>query len=126
MGRQRAPKNVVVEPDVALKGPVAGMYTTDTGKAELVPDGDNPNGWLLMLNGVQSSHVDLADPLRLDFEYMRWIMALVQDPLDAGGEAAHAEPGRGRVLHAPLFSGGLPEFSQCGGRDRRQTGQLRP
>ncbi|PYI40108.1 spermidine synthase [Arthrobacter psychrolactophilus] len=79
MGRQRAPKNVVVEPDVALKGPVAGMYTTDTGKAELIPDGDNPNGWLLMLNGVQSSHVDLAEPLRLDFEYMRWIMALVQD-----------------------------------------------
>lgn len=79
MGRQRAPKNVLVEPDVALKGPIAGMYTTDTGKAELIPDGDNPNGWLLMLNGVQSSHVDLADPLRLDFEYMRWIMALVQD-----------------------------------------------
>lgn len=79
MGRQRAPKNVVVEPDVAVTGPVAGAYATDTGMAELVADGDNPNGWLLLLNGVQSSHVDLADPLRLDFEYMRWIMALVQD-----------------------------------------------
>jgi spermidine synthase len=79
MGRQRAPKNVELEAVVTLKGPVAGMFTTDTGRAELIPDGDNPNGWLLMLNGVQSSHVDLADPLRLDFEYMRWIMALVQD-----------------------------------------------
>ncbi|PYI65139.1 spermidine synthase [Arthrobacter livingstonensis] len=79
MGRQRPPKNVVVEPDADVSGPVAGLYPTDTGTAELIPDGDNPNGWLLMLNGVQSSHVDLADPLRLEFEYMRWIMALVQD-----------------------------------------------
>jgi len=79
MGRQRPPKDAAPEPDSAAKGPVAGKYQTDTGMAELVPDGDNPNGWLLLLNGVQSSHVDLADPLRLDFEYMRWIMALVQD-----------------------------------------------
>ncbi|MCU6481503.1 spermidine synthase [Arthrobacter silviterrae] len=79
MGRQRPPRNAVVEPDAALSGPVAGLYPTDTGTAELIADGDNPNGWLLMLNGVQSSHVDLADPLRLEFEYMRWIMALVAD-----------------------------------------------
>ncbi|MHA7175111.1 spermidine synthase [Arthrobacter sp. Sr24] len=83
MGRKRVPKNGAEEPELpvkgAPKGPVAGSFQTDTGTAELIPDGDNPNGWLLMLNGVQSSHVDLADPLRLDFEYMRWIMALVQD-----------------------------------------------
>lgn len=84
MGRQRPPKNEAPEPDASGKGPVAGRYETDTGTAELIPDGDNPNGWLLMLNGVQSSHVDLADPLRLDFEYMRWIVALVQDRWDAG------------------------------------------
>ncbi|WP_425864961.1 spermidine synthase [Arthrobacter sp. TWP1-1] len=84
MGRQRAPKNIELEAVADFKGPVAGMFTTDTGKAELIPDGDNPNGWLLMLNGVQSSHVDLADPLRLDFEYMRWIMALVQDRWTSG------------------------------------------
>lgn len=83
MGRKRVPKNGAEEPELpvkgAPKGPVAGKFQTDTGTAELIPDGDNPHGWLLMLNGVQSSHVDLADPLRLDFEYMRWIMALVQD-----------------------------------------------
>lgn len=84
MGRKRAPKDSAAEPAITgtsagPKGPVAGSYATDTGTAELIPDGDNPHGWLLMLNGVQSSHVDLADPLRLDFEYMRWIMALVQD-----------------------------------------------
>ncbi|MCC9067473.1 spermidine synthase [Arthrobacter cryoconiti] len=79
MGRQRAPKNVLVEEDAAIRGPVAGLYSTDTGTAELIADADNANGWLLMLNGAQSSHVDLADPLRLEFEYMRWIMALVED-----------------------------------------------
>ena len=84
MGRQRTPKNVVVEPETARKGPIAGTFQTDTGTAELIPDGDNPHGWLLMLNGVQSSHVDLADPLRLEFEYMRWIIALVHDRWGAG------------------------------------------
>ena len=79
MGRRRAPRNAVAEPEDGHSGPVAGTYLTDTGTAELIADGDNPDGWLLMLNGMQSSHVDLADPLRLDFEYMRWIMALVQD-----------------------------------------------
>lgn len=83
MGRKRAPRNgageVAAGQDAASTGPVAGRYVTDTGVAELIPDGDNPHGWLLLLNGVQSSHVDLADPLRLDFEYMRWIMALVAD-----------------------------------------------
>lgn len=79
MGRKRTPRNAAVTPDTAVAGPAAGLYPTDTGTAELIPDGDNPNGWLLMLNGVQSSHVDLADPLHLEFEYMRWIMALVQD-----------------------------------------------
>ncbi|MCQ9162629.1 MULTISPECIES: spermidine synthase [unclassified Arthrobacter] len=79
MGRKRAPRTATAPVDASLAGPVAGLHATDTGTAELVPDGDNPHGWLLMLNGVQSSHVDLADPLRLEFEYMRWIMALVQD-----------------------------------------------
>lgn len=79
MGRKRPAKNVVLEPEASGKGPAAGTFKTDTGIAELIPDGDNPNGWLLMLNGVQSSHVDLADPLRLEFEYMRWIVALVED-----------------------------------------------
>ncbi len=44
----------------------------DTGRAELVPDGDGRRGWTLLVNGVPSSHVDLDDPSRLDFEYVRW------------------------------------------------------
>ncbi|MCZ9882187.1 spermidine synthase [Arthrobacter sp. B2a2-09] len=59
-------------------GPVEGVYYIDTGDCELVADPDNSNGWLLRINGVMSSHIDVAEPLFLDFEYMRWIAALVE------------------------------------------------
>jgi spermidine synthase len=52
---------------------VAGSWPVATGRAELLPDGDGRRGWTLLVNGVPSSHVDLDDPTRLDFEYMRWI-----------------------------------------------------
>ncbi|HKU09939.1 MAG TPA: fused MFS/spermidine synthase [Sinomonas sp.] len=56
-----------------------GLYPIETGMAELQRDGDASDGWLLKINGVQSSHIVLSDPLRLDFEYMRWIIALVEE-----------------------------------------------
>ena len=60
-------------------GPVEGVFPVDQGEAELIRDLDLANGWLLRLNGVQSSHIDLDDPGHLSFEYMRWIAALVED-----------------------------------------------
>ncbi|HVN12832.1 MAG TPA: fused MFS/spermidine synthase [Kineosporiaceae bacterium] len=44
----------------------------DTGRADLLPDDDSRRRWTLVVNGVPSSHVDLDDPTRLDFEYVRW------------------------------------------------------
>ncbi len=57
----------------------------DSGRAELVPDGDGQRGWTLLVNGVPSSHVDLDDPTRLDFEYVRWFADAV-DVLAPAGE----------------------------------------
>lgn len=57
--------------------PRPGVRTVSTGTAELVPDGDGRAGWTLFVNGVPCSHVDLDDPRRLDFEYMRWIGDLI-------------------------------------------------
>jgi spermidine synthase len=57
-----------------------GSWPVDTGRAELLPDGDGRRGWTVVVNGVPSSHVDLDDPTRLDFEYVRW-MAAVLDAL---------------------------------------------
>ena len=73
MGRRRERKGTAAPEG----GPVPGVHTIDTGTCELVPDRFNPNGWVLQINGVPSSHIDLADPARLDFEYMRWISSLV-------------------------------------------------
>ncbi len=42
-----------------------------SGTVELVADPDRPNAWTLFLDGVPQSHVDLARPDRLEFEYQR-------------------------------------------------------
>lgn len=43
----------------------------DSGFAELVPDPDVPDAWTLCVNGTPQSHVDLGDPARIEFEYVR-------------------------------------------------------
>jgi spermidine synthase len=62
--------------------PVPGEYALSTGTAQLSKDLDVPAGWMLSIDGVASSYVDLADPTRLEFEYVQWIGAL----LDCLGE----------------------------------------
>src|SRR3954454_7371917 len=57
--------------------PWRGSGPVDTGRAALVPDDDARRGWTLVVNGVPSSHVDLDDPTRLDFEYVRWIIGVL-------------------------------------------------
>jgi spermidine synthase len=49
------------EPDLA-SGPAG---------AELLRDADRRDAWMLLVNGVPQSHVDLEDPGYLDFEYVR-------------------------------------------------------
>ena len=91
------------------EGPVEGVYYIDTGDCELIADQDNSTGWLLRINGVMSSHIDLADPLFLDFEYMRWISALVESrwPRESGRSARPA-PWRRSMLTGALLPRRLP------------------
>jgi hypothetical protein len=69
----------------------------DSGVAELVADADRPRAWTLRVDGIPQSHVDLDDPLYLEFEYMRRLGHLADLAAPAG------EPLR--VLH--LGGGGL-------------------
>ncbi|NJQ02492.1 spermidine synthase [Streptomyces zingiberis] len=63
----------------------------DGGLAELVPDRERPRAWTLLLDGAPQSHVDLADPTRLDFAYQRRLGHVID---------LAAPPGRPlRVLH---------------------------
>jgi spermidine synthase len=41
------------------------------GTAELLADADRDGSWVLLVNGTPQSHVDLDDPVHLEFEYVR-------------------------------------------------------
>lgn len=60
-----------------------GPVPIATGTAEVQRSPDDPDAVTLLVNGVPSSHLDLADPERLDFEYMQQ-MAAVLDHLPRG------------------------------------------
>ncbi len=55
---------------------------------EVVVDRDDPQGFTMVVGGVPSSYVHLGDPLRLDFEYVRWAGDLL-DVLAPAGEPLH-------------------------------------
>jgi spermidine synthase len=53
------------------------VETVASGLAELVPDPDRDSAWTLMIDGTPQSHVDLADPTHLEFEYIRRMAAAI-------------------------------------------------
>jgi hypothetical protein len=48
-----------------------GRIAVASGEAELLRDVNRPGGWVLTVEGVLQSYVDLDDPTYLDFEYMQ-------------------------------------------------------
>ncbi|GIF10740.1 hypothetical protein Ate01nite_07720 [Actinoplanes teichomyceticus] len=78
------------------------METVASGVAELVPDPDRDTAFTLLLDGAPQSHVDLADPTYLQFEYVRRIAAAID---------LVAEPGRPlRALHLGGGALTLPRY----------------
>ncbi|HEY8729513.1 MAG TPA: fused MFS/spermidine synthase [Acidothermaceae bacterium] len=72
-------------------------FTVDTGTATLVREQSGRQAYTLLLDGIESSYVDLDDPRLLAFEYVRWLgdvldcLAPTGRPLDTlhlGGGAA--------------------------------------
>jgi SAM-dependent methyltransferase len=53
------------------------------GLVELLADADRPGGWLLLIDRIRQSYVDLDDPTYLDFEYVQ-AFADVLDALPSG------------------------------------------
>lgn len=79
------------------------------GQAELLPDPDYQDAWLLVVDGAQQSHVNLADPTALEFEYVRR-MSHVIDTMPAGPlRAAHL--GGGGMTLARYVSATRPHSS---------------
>ncbi|MGF1428512.1 spermidine synthase [Kitasatospora sp. LaBMicrA B282] len=116
MGRERrAPRKRPTSTEAAATGPRAQQ--TDSGLAELIPDRDHPQAWSLLLDGAPQSHVDLADPTRLAFEYQRRLGHLID---------LAAEPGKPlRVLH---LGGGALTLARYAAatrpRSRQQVAEL--
>jgi spermidine synthase len=65
---------VVREPD-ELEG--------EAEPVELLADADRPGGWLLLIDRIRQSYVDLDDPTYLDFEYVQALADIV-DTLPEG------------------------------------------
>jgi len=105
---------VEVPKGAVVNGPAEGVYYIDTGDCELIADQDNSTGWLLKINGVMSSHIDLADPLFLDFEYMRWMAALIESrwPPSAAHKLRGLHLGGGACSMARYFSAAYPDARQ--------------
>jgi spermidine synthase len=89
--------------NVQVSSQGSGRYATPGGQdgthglVELLGDADRPHAWMLLIDGVPQSHVDLDDPQYLDFEYMRRLGHVID---------LAAPPGTPlRVLH--LGGGGL-------------------
>jgi spermidine synthase len=54
-----------------LIGPPPGPTAVLGGTAELLADADRDGSWMLLVNDTPQSHVDLDDPMHLEFEYVR-------------------------------------------------------
>jgi hypothetical protein len=69
---------------------------------ELVPDRDRRSAWTLLVDGTPQSHVDLADPAHLEFEYIRRMAAAIDLAAPAGTPL--------RVLHLGGGALTLPRY----------------
>jgi spermidine synthase len=87
------------EPSTGCPGSLAGHgpRRATAGAVELLADADRPGSWVLLVDGTPQSHVDLDDPLHLEFEYMRRLGHVADLAAPAGQPL--------RVLH--LGGGGL-------------------
>ena len=110
MGRRNRGRNP--EPAAAAAGPAEGRYEISSGVAELVRDADGTDAWLLKINGVQSSHVVIGEPERLDFEYMRWMAALIESHWPATGSLRALHLGGGACSMARYLASRYPDARQ--------------
>ncbi|WP_375493834.1 spermidine synthase [uncultured Jatrophihabitans sp.] len=74
-----------------------GASAQSAGEVEILADADRPGGWLLLIDRIRQSYVDLDDPTYLDFEYVQ-VLAQLLDALPAGRlRVTHIGGGAGTV-----------------------------
>jgi spermidine synthase len=80
--------------------------------AELVADTGRPRAWTLRVDGIPQSHVDLDDPLYLEFEYMRRLGHLADLAAPAGEPLRVLHLGGGGLTLARYVAASRPGSSQ--------------
>jgi hypothetical protein len=86
--------------------------TEATGRAELLRDADRPDAWMLLVDGVPQSHVDLDDPGYLDFEYVRRLGHVIDEAAPAGQPLRVLHLGAGALTLARYVAATRPGSSQ--------------
>lgn len=79
-----------------------GRHAVRFGQAELLRDADRRGGWLLAVDGVPQSYVDLDDPSYLEFDYVRWMAEMVDLCRPAGAPLSVVHVG-GAAMTLPRY-----------------------
>jgi spermidine synthase len=87
-------------------------HKVDTAIATLVRDPSRANAWHLLLDGVESSYVDLDDPTLLAFEYMRWFGDVLDELAPPGAPLSVVHLGGAGVTLARYLSATRPASRQ--------------
>ena len=80
--------------------------------AELVRELDRPRAWTLYIDGTPHSHVDLDDPLYLEFEYVRRLGHLIDLAAPPGEPLSVLHLGAGALTVARYVAATRPGSSQ--------------
>lgn len=87
-------------------------FDVDAATAELVRDSTRRNAFTLLLDGVESSHVDLDDPTYLLFEYVRWFGDIIDVLAPAGAALDTVHLGGGAATLARYIAATRPASRQ--------------
>jgi predicted O-methyltransferase YrrM len=82
------------------------------GRAELLRDGDRRAAWMLLVDGIPQSHVDLDDPGYLDFEYVRRLGHVIDTAAPAAQPLHVLHLGAGALTLARYVAATRPGSSQ--------------
>jgi spermidine synthase len=91
--------------------PVADQQPAD-GRVELLADLDRPGSWMLLVDGISQSHVDLDDPRHLDLEYMQRLGHLIDLAAPAGTPLRVLHLGAGALTLARYVAATRPGSRQ--------------
>jgi spermidine synthase len=85
---------------------------TGYGRAELLRDADRRSAWMLLVDGIPQSHVDLDDPAYLEFEYVRRLGHVIDTAAPEGQPLRVLHLGAGALTLARYVTATRPGSEQ--------------